>query len=66
MGSINLNEIHKFLLEIVPRCGDVNFYLMNLKPFILLFTFNLDYSKCFLSKERNAREKLFCRYCYRN
>ena len=27
MDSINLNEVHKFLLEIVPKCGDVcNFF----------------------------------------
>ena len=32
MDSINLNEVHKFLLEIVPKCGDVCNFLELLLP----------------------------------
>jgi hypothetical protein len=55
MDSINLNEIHKFLLEIVPRCGDVKSLLRILKNLIYFLKSRL-FEMHFIKKKRCKRK----------
>ena len=56
MDSLNLNEIHKFLLEIVPKCGDVcQLFMLACIPINLLFNFRL-FEALFIKKNHIKRK----------
>ena len=65
--TLNLNEIYKFLLEVVPKCGQVN----NMKDLNFITAFKLKrifkgYKRRLLQGENLGEQDELCRLCHRN